>query len=112
MNDGDGPRYTKTFFPSTLIWKRGEPPPQSPVWSWNCAESAVSEENVVPAGTAMSTPPESFVVAASEKSETILTSVASCVAVPKSVTPVAANDGAATKSASAQVAAKSSSRFI
>src|SRR3954453_2466852 len=60
----------------------------------------------------MSTPPESFVVAASEKSDTILTSFASCVAVPKSVTPVAANDGAATNSASAQVAAKSSSRFI
>ena len=38
-------------------------------------------------------------VAASEKSETILTSVVSCVAVPNSVTPVAANDGAATNNA-------------
>ena len=99
------------MWPPTLTWKRGEPP-QSPVCSWNCADSAVSDENVVPDGTAMSTPPESLVVAVSEKSETILTSFASCVAVPKSVTPVAAKDGAATKSATAQVAAKRSSRFI
>src|SRR4051812_3903837 len=98
--------------PFSVSVRRGDPPPQSPASVWNVADRCWIDESVVPAGAAIATPPASSVVAAVDASETILTPVASCVAEPKSVTPVSANAGAATKSATAHAATKSISRFI
>src|SRR5918999_6068990 len=47
VNVGDGPRYTKAFWPPKLIWNRGEPPPQPLSVTLNFVASRVRLEKVV-----------------------------------------------------------------
>src|ERR687891_780683 len=61
------------FLPSTLIWNRGEPPPQSSSVTLNCVDSDVRSENFRPAGTPKSIQLALFALEPSEKSETNLT---------------------------------------
>ena len=107
---GDGPRYTNTFLPSTLSWKRGEPPPQPSSVTLYFVASCVRLANVVTPVLVKLMPLLSFAVDASDRSETSFTWFPDIVAPPNSVPEAASADG--TSNAMPVSAMSMISRFI
>ena len=108
MNDGDGPRYTKTFFSPdgvwTRTWKRGEPPLQSSSVTSNSVESVEMLENVVTPVSAKLAPDASFVEPASPVFETSVRIPPLTVAPPNGVAVAASAAGAITAAHAATTA--------
>src|SRR5919108_2889474 len=95
-----------------LIWKRGEPAPQSSSVTLNCVESVVTSDSFRPAGTVKSIQLASFAVVASEKSDTSLTFPIPASAAPCSVKSAARALGAAANATAAQARTATASFFM
>ena len=108
MNDGVGPRYTKTFFSPagvcTRTWKRGDPALQSSSVTSNSVWSVEMLENVVTPVPAKVAPEASFVVPVSLVSDTSVRIPPLTVAPPNGVAVAANAAGAATAATAATTA--------